>query len=61
MVDHNKNSDPRGALILDGMKLLLVEDDEMISDALKYGLEKEGFEVLQAFDGKSGLELARST
>lgn len=46
---------------MDGMKLLLVEDDEMISDALKYGLEKEGFEVLQAFDGKSGLELARST
>ena len=42
------------------MKLLLVEDDQMISDALKYGLEKEGFEVLQAFDGKMGLELART-
>lgn len=39
-------------------KLLLVEDDRMISDALKYGLEKEGFEVLQAFDGDTGLRRA---
>lgn len=42
-----------------GAKLLLVEDDTMISDALKYGLEKEGFLVTQAFDGQSGLESAR--
>lgn len=40
-------------------RLLLVEDDQMISDALRYGLEKEGFEVLQAFDGVSGLQHAR--
>lgn len=42
-----------------GAELLLIEDDQMISDALKYGLEKEGFIVSQAFDGQAGLELAR--
>lgn len=40
-------------------RLLLVEDDQMISDALRYGLEREGFEVLQAFDGESGLQRAK--
>lgn len=43
-----------------GEKILVVEDDPMIQDALSYSLEKEGFEVLQAFDGEKGLELART-
>ena len=33
----------------------------MIQDALSYSLSKEGFEVLQAFDGPQGLELAKSS
>lgn len=40
-------------------RILLVEDDPMISDALSYSLSKEGFEVLQAFDGPEGLRLAK--
>jgi two-component system, OmpR family, response regulator VicR len=43
-----------------GEKILLVEDDPMIQDALGYSLEKEGFEVLRAFDGEEGLKLART-
>lgn len=42
-----------------GEKILLIEDDPMIQDALGYTLEREGFEVLAALDGKKGLELAQ--
>ncbi|MGE0491009.1 MAG: response regulator [Vulcanimicrobiota bacterium] len=41
-------------------KILLIEDDPMIQDPLGLALRREGFEVLQAFDGQTGLEMART-
>ena len=42
------------------MKLLVVEDEIGIANFLKQGLEEEGYEVLVANDGQSGLEIAIS-
>lgn len=41
-------------------KLLVIEDEEAISDTLSYNLQKEGFEVFLAGDGSSGIEKAKS-
>lgn len=41
-----------------GERLLVVEDDVMILDALRYSLAKEGFDVIAAGDGPEGLRLA---
>ena len=40
------------------MKVLLVEDEVRVSSFIKKGLEEQGNEVIQAFDGQSGLKLA---
>ena len=40
-------------------KILLVEDDAMISSIYKAKFEADGFEVLVAVDGINGLELAK--
>ncbi|MCA9080097.1 MAG: response regulator transcription factor [Planctomycetaceae bacterium] len=40
-------------------KLLLVEDDALILEALKYNFEREGFEVLVATNGRDALQRAR--
>ncbi len=40
--------------------ILLVEDDELIVDSVRYGLEHEGYKVLAAYDGGAGLTLARA-
>ncbi len=37
------------------MKALVVDDDRILSDLLAFTLRKEGFEVIQAFDGHSAL------
>ncbi len=39
-------------------KILLVEDNEMNRDMLSRRLKKKGFEVVLAFDGKQGVEMA---
>jgi DNA-binding response OmpR family regulator len=39
--------------------ILLVEDDELIVDSVRYGLEQTGYQVLTALDGATGLALAR--
>ena len=39
--------------------VLLVEDDELIVDSVRYGLEQTGYQVLTALDGATGLALAR--
>lgn len=39
-------------------KVLIVDDEQSILTLLKYSLEKEGYEVIQAEDGQAGLELA---
>ena len=42
------------------MKILIVEDEIGIANFLKQGLEEEGYEVVVANDGKSGLEMAQN-
>ena len=41
-------------------KILVVDDEKNIVDIVAYNLKKEGFEVITAFDGKTGLTLALS-
>ncbi len=41
------------------MKILLIEDEPRVSSFIKKGLEEQGNEVMQAYDGESGLKLAR--
>jgi DNA-binding response OmpR family regulator len=43
-----------------GRSVLVVEDDRKTSAAVKLYLESAGFEVAVAFDGRQGLEAARS-
>lgn len=40
-------------------KILIVDDEPHIADAVAYNLQKEGYEVTVAFDGESGLEKVR--
>jgi DNA-binding response OmpR family regulator len=42
-----------------GSQILIIEDDRFLSSILKGRLEKEGFTVLQAFDGEEGLSVLR--
>jgi len=44
-----------------GKKILVVDDDRKIVDLIKLYLEKDGYKVLLAYDGKEALELARDT
>ncbi|MBI1224320.1 MAG: response regulator [Bacteroidetes bacterium] len=41
------------------MKVLLIDDEISINGFINKGLEENGFEVTQAFDGEMGLRLAR--
>jgi len=41
-------------------KIVLVEDDEILSKVLYEELKDAGFDVQQAFDGEAGLELVQS-
>ncbi len=40
-------------------KIVLIEDDEILSKVVYEELEDAGFEVIQAFDGEEGLRLTR--
>jgi len=40
------------------MHILVIEDDQRVSNLIKRGLEENGFEVTQAFDGELGKKLA---
>lgn len=40
------------------MKILVVEDNEDLANSIKRGLEKEGYSVVLAFDGDTGLDMA---
>ena len=42
-------------------KILLVEDNEMNRDMLTRRLERKGFEVVIAINGKAGIEMASSS
>lgn len=39
-------------------KILVVDDEQPIADILKFNLEKEGYQVICAFDGGAAVELA---
>lgn len=41
------------------MRILLVEDDEVIADRIRAGLEKSRYTVDVAYDGERGLQMAR--
>jgi two-component system, cell cycle response regulator DivK len=41
-------------------KILLVEDNEMNRDMLSRRLERKGYQVVLAMDGRSGVEMART-
>ena len=43
----------------DKKKIVIVEDDRFLSLVLKSRLEKEGYEVVPAYDGAEGLELIK--
>ncbi|AGC69706.1 Two component transcriptional regulator, winged helix family [Thermoclostridium stercorarium subsp. stercorarium DSM 8532] len=38
-------------------KILIVDDEKNIVDILKYNLKKEGFDTVEAYDGKQALEM----
>jgi DNA-binding response OmpR family regulator len=40
-------------------KILLIEDDPVLQQALSLNLKREGYDLIIAFDGMSGLQLAR--
>jgi len=44
---------------LAGERILVVDDEENILEAIKYSLSKEGYEVYGASDGEMGLEKAK--
>lgn len=41
-------------------KILVVEDEKPIADILRYNLERDGYEVVTAFDGEEALARARA-
>ena len=41
------------------MKILVVDDEQVLVKGLKFNLENEGYTVETAYDGKTAVELAR--
>jgi DNA-binding response OmpR family regulator len=41
-------------------RILIVDDEPDLLAVLRFGLESEGFEVIEASDGERGLEMARA-
>lgn len=39
-------------------RILIVEDEKNIVDILRFNLQREGYETLEAYDGEKGLQLA---
>jgi CheY-like chemotaxis protein len=42
------------------MKILIIDDDEMISEIWSIALKKEGYEVITAMNGKDGINEAKT-
>lgn len=40
------------------MEILLIEDDQRVAELIQRGLKEQGFEVMIAFDGATGIKLA---
>lgn len=45
---------------MDERCVLIIEDEQAIVDILKFNFKKEGYKVLEAMDGQTGLDLALS-
>lgn len=45
---------------MNSFKILVVDDETYIVELVKFNLEKEGFEVIVAYDGVSALELVKT-
>lgn len=43
----------------EGKRILIIEDNNILSNSLKEALNDEGIEVIQAFDGETGLKAAK--
>jgi len=43
-----------------GKTVLIVEDERAIVEIVKFNLQREGYETMEALDGETGLELAKS-
>ena len=41
-----------------GKTILIVEDEQNIVDILSFNLSREGYDTLEAYDGRTGLQLA---
>jgi DNA-binding response OmpR family regulator len=41
-------------------QILIIDDEQMIVESVSYNLKQEGYDVLTAFDGETGLELAQT-
>jgi DNA-binding response OmpR family regulator len=41
-------------------RILIVDDEPDLLSVLRFGLEADGFEVIEACDGETGLDLART-
>lgn len=41
-----------------GHKVLIVEDEKSIVEILRFNLNREGYQILEAYDGVVGLSLA---
>jgi DNA-binding response OmpR family regulator len=41
-------------------KIMIIEDDRFLSSLMKARLEKEGFAVLQAFDGEEAMQMLKA-
>ena len=46
-------------MMIEGISILVVDDEEHLRNILEYNLRLDGFDVYLAEDGRKGLELAR--
>jgi DNA-binding response OmpR family regulator len=61
LIPNNKLLGERKLFLMSTEKIILIEDDEILSKVLFTELSDAGFKVLQAFDGETGLELIKSS
>lgn len=40
--------------------ILIIEDEKGIADLISFNLKREGYEIMEAYDGKTGLDMALS-
>ncbi len=50
-----------GDMMTNKTKILVVDDDKNINELIRLYMEKEGYEVVQAYDGVSAIEVFKST